>query len=98
MDLMRQNPNVCFQVDISCNMDNWQSVVVFGQFEELKDESASKAREHLFSKVVPLMTSSVIHQHEHWEGGGHELSDQDRIKPLMFRIKVNEKSGRFEKR
>jgi hypothetical protein len=44
------------------------------------------------------MTPSAIHQHEHWEGGGHELSDKDRIKPIMFRIKINEKSGRFEKR
>lgn len=98
IELMRQNPNVCFQVDISCNMDDWQSVLVFGQFEELKEETAVKAREHLFSKVVPLMTSSAIHQHEHWEGLGHELSDLSRIKPIMFRIKVNEKSGRFEKR
>lgn len=98
MELMRENPNVCFQVDLSCNLDNWQSAVIFGQFEELKDEPATKAREHLFSKVVPLMTSSAFHQHEHWEGVGHELSDQDRVKPLMFRIKVNEKSGRFERR
>ena len=98
MELMRQNPNVCFQVDISCNMDNWQSAVVFGQFEELKDETATKAREHLFLFFLSLMKSSVIYQHENWEGGGYELSDEDRIKPLMFRIKVNEKSGRFEKR
>ncbi len=98
LELMRQNPNVCFQVDMSTNLDNWQSAVVFGQFEELKDEKAETAREHLFSKVVPLTTASVIHQHEHWEGSGHELSDQTRIKPVMFRIKVNEKSGRYEKR
>lgn len=98
LELMRQNPNVCFQVDITSNLDNWQSAVIFGQFEELKDEKAAAAREHLFSKVVPLMTASVIHQHEHWEGSGHEIPDQSRIKPIMFRIKVNEKMGRYEKR
>jgi nitroimidazol reductase NimA-like FMN-containing flavoprotein (pyridoxamine 5'-phosphate oxidase superfamily) len=57
---MRQNPNVCFQVDITNNLDNWQSAVIYGQFEELKDEKAEKAREHLFSKVVPLMTGSML--------------------------------------
>ena len=98
MELMRENPNVCFQVDLSCDLNNWQSAIAFGQFEELQDETASTAREFLFSKVLPLMTPSAIHQHEHWEGNGHELSDKDRIKPIMFRIKINEKSGRFEKR
>ena len=98
LELMRENPNVCFQVDLSCDLNNWQSAIAFGQFEELQDETASTAREFLFSKVLPLMTPSAIHQHEHWEGNGHEISDKDQIKPIMFRIKINEKSGRFEKR
>jgi nitroimidazol reductase NimA-like FMN-containing flavoprotein (pyridoxamine 5'-phosphate oxidase superfamily) len=98
LELMRKNPNVCFQVDITNNLDNWQSAVVYGQFEELFDGKAEVAREHLFSKVIPLMTASAIHQHEHWEGLGHELPDKSRIKPVMFRIKVNEKCGRYEKR
>lgn len=98
IDLMRRNSNVCFQVDICNNLDNWQSAVVYGQFEELKEEKSEYARAHLFSKVVPLMTASAIHEHEHGEGTGHELSDKTRIKPLMFRIKINEKFGRFEKK
>ena len=97
LELLRKKPNVCFEVDVSHDMSNWQSVIVYGQFEELVGEDAALARERLFNKVMPLMTSSTIHEHEHCEGKGHELSDKNRVKPIMFRIKINEKTGRFEK-
>lgn len=98
LEIMRKNPNVCFQVDVSHDIFNWQSVLVYGQFEEIKGEDIEEIRETHFSKVMPLMTTSTIHQHEHNEGNGHELADSTRIKPIMFKIIINEKSGRFEKR
>jgi nitroimidazol reductase NimA-like FMN-containing flavoprotein (pyridoxamine 5'-phosphate oxidase superfamily) len=97
MEVLRKNPNVCFEVDIANDISNWQSAVVFGQFEELEKEEMEEARTLLTNKVMPLLTSSSIHLHEHDEGKGHELSDEGRIKPIMFRIKINEKCGRFER-
>src|SRR5688572_33385027 len=35
--IMRENPAVCFQVDVINNMSNWQSVIAWGLFEELND-------------------------------------------------------------
>ena len=96
LELLRKNPNICFEVDIANDISNWQSAVVFGQYEELEKEEAEEARILLFSKAMPLMTRSSIHQHEHDEGEGHDISDKSRIKPIMFRIKINEKTGRFE--
>lgn len=96
LDVLRKNPNVCFEVDIANDISNWQSAVVYGQFEELEKEAAEEARTILFDKAMPLMTKSMIHQHEHDEGQGHELPDKNRVKPIMFRIKINEKSGRFQ--
>ena len=52
LDIMRKNPNVCFQVDIMSDMANWQSVVVFGTFHELAGKEAQKAREYLFDHVL----------------------------------------------
>ncbi|MEN9951332.1 MAG: hypothetical protein RLY85_2084 [Bacteroidota bacterium] len=98
MEMMRQNPNVCFEVDLSNDIFNWQSVLLFGQFEELEELDAAKSRENHVAKIMPLMTGSSIHQHEHWEGNGHELNDAGRMKPIMFRINIHEKMGRFEKR
>lgn len=97
LDLLRKNPNVCFEVDIANDISNWQSAVIYGQFEELDAEKAEEARIELFNKAMPLSTKSAIHLHEHDEGAGHELSDKTRIKPIMFRIKINEKTGRFER-
>jgi nitroimidazol reductase NimA-like FMN-containing flavoprotein (pyridoxamine 5'-phosphate oxidase superfamily) len=98
MEMMRKNPNVCFQVDISTDIFNWQSVLIFGQFEEIDEDEIPETRESHFSKIMPLMTGSRIHEHEHSERSDNTLSDTSRIKPIMFRININEKMGRFEKR
>jgi len=93
---LRRNPSVCFEVDMMTDMANWQCVQVFGRFEELKYGTAEKAREILFNRVFGLMTSSTVHTHEHAVTAG--VDDSNRIKRIMYRIKIRKKSGRFEKR
>jgi len=95
LDIIRKNPNVCFEVDIMVSMNNWKSVVVSGIFKELAGEEADKARKYLFKSVLTLMTSSTIHQHQHEVTG--TVDDSNRIKPVMYKIEINEKTGRFEK-
>ena len=97
LDIMRKNPNVCFQVNLVIDMNNWQSVIIYGQFEELLENKAEDARELLFSRILPLMTKSAIHQYQHEKEPGTDLPDDNRIKPVMFKIRINEKTGRFEK-
>jgi len=95
LKMLRKNPNVCFEVDMMTDMRNWQSVVVYGKFEELKNKEAEKAKEIFFNRVFPLMTSSTVHTY------GHEVTakvdDSARIKHVMYRIKIKKVSGRFEK-
>lgn len=95
LKLLRKNPKVCFEVDMIINMANWQSVLVYGVFEELKNTEAKRAREFLFDRVFPLMTSSTIHPFGHEEKG--KVNDSTRIKPVMYRIKISKITGRFEK-
>src|SRR5262245_40240540 len=45
LNILRNNPNVCFEVDLMMDMANWQSVILQGTFEELDGEEANKARE-----------------------------------------------------
>src|SRR5665213_667913 len=94
LKILRKNPHVCFEVDMMTDMANWQCVLVFGEFEELKSEEAKKARDFLFSRVFTLMTSSTIHAHEHQVT--EELDDSNRVKHIMYRIKIGKTSGRFE--
>jgi uncharacterized protein len=95
LKMLRKNPNVCFEVERMTDMANWQSVIVFGKFEELKDERAKEAREILFGRVFSLMTSSTIHSHEHEVT--EKLDDSNRVKYVMYRIKIKKMTGRFEK-
>lgn len=96
LEILRKNPNVCFEVDSMMDMANWQSVIVYGKFEELEGNEAQKARDSLFDRIFPMMTSSTIHAHEHEVTG--EIDDSNRVKPVMYRIKILEKTGRFEKK
>src|SRR5688572_22040571 len=43
VEWMRANPKVCLEVDERTNSEQWMSVIVFGAYEELPDESRYKA-------------------------------------------------------
>ena len=60
LDILRKNPNVCFEVDSMFDMRNWQCAIVHGKFEELSGLEADNARELLFNRVFPLKTSIAL--------------------------------------
>jgi uncharacterized protein len=95
LDLMRRNPYVCFEVDSMLNMANWESVILWGNFEELEDREAIKAREYLYNRILDLLTSTTVHLHEH--GSPQDTKETNRIKRIMYRIRITEKTGRYEK-
>ena len=94
LEVLRKNNNVCFEVDRMTDMQNWQSVVVYGSFEELTGDDIEKGREILFGHIFSLMTSSTVHYHE--QETAFQLDDSNRVKQVMYRIKIKEMTGRFE--
>lgn len=94
--MLRKNPNVCFEVDMLTDMFNWKSVLVFGEFEELKNEEAIVAKELLYNSIFSLMTGSTVHPHEHGTVAG--IDDKSREKLVMYRIKIKSITGRLEKK
>lgn len=96
LKILRENPNVCFEVDSMENMVNWRSVIITGTFVELTGEEALDARKYLFNHMWPYLTSATIHPHEHNESIA-PVDDSNRVKPIMFAIKILHKTGRFEK-
>ncbi len=42
IEMMRKNPNVCFQIENVTNAHKWQSAIVWGTFEELSNEAQKK--------------------------------------------------------
>ncbi len=94
--IMRENPKVCFQVDAMEDMTNWRSVIAWGVYEELKKEKDQRnALKIIFDRFVPYATSESVrpaHDFTH----APEVVEKGK-KAVVYRIKVLEKTGRFEK-
>lgn len=95
INMMRIDPQVCFQVDIMNNMADWQSVIAWGVYEELKHATErNEALQKLMNRQLPLLSSETTHLSPVWPFTPHEISE---IKGVVFRILVTQKTGRFEK-
>lgn len=92
MELMRENPRVCFEVEQIRHWTNWKSVIAWGVFEELEGQAAEDARQLLQMRLTPLMAfEAKLAESEQPMAPG--LSDRAL---LMYRIRLDERSGRFE--
>ena len=93
--MMRTNPNICFEVDVMHNMGNWKSVIAWGVFEELTEKNDKKiAIQKLHNRIVPEVASKTLQLSTQWPFVPDDLND---IKGIVFRIRLSEKTGRFEK-
>ena len=93
--MMRENPKVCFEVEVMENMANWKSVICWGKFEELTDKNErNKGIQKLLDRVLPLLASKTVQISPHWPFPPQDLGE---IKGIVFRIFLEEKTGRFEK-
>ncbi len=94
IEMMRKNPAVCFEVDNTHNLADWESVIAWGEFEELTEkEGCNYALQLLNSRVLPMATSMTIRLGDTWPF----RSDYREIDGIFFRIRLQKKSGRFEK-
>lgn len=95
ISMMRKNPNVCFQVDSFDDMADWKSVIAWGVFEELTDEKKrTKGLKILIDRALPGVSSETMKLSPAWP---FPTSDYTQIKGIVFRIRLTDKTGRFEK-
>jgi len=93
--IMRENPNVCFEVDRIDDLGNWQSVIAWGRYEELSGTAADRAIAHFLTKLLPITIRSktshtpkdLTHQHR---------AQSEGLPAVTFCIRLIEKTGRFE--
>ena len=94
INMMRENPSVCFEVDSLSNMANWKSVICWGEFEELTDK---KKREYalkvLLQRTLPIITSKTVQLSPHWP---FPPAEYEYIDGIVYRIFLKKKTGRFE--
>ncbi|MCO6496190.1 MAG: pyridoxamine 5'-phosphate oxidase family protein [Chitinophagaceae bacterium] len=94
VQMMRNNPSVCFQMDMLEDMANWKSVIIQGTFEELNDNDRDKGLKVLLARELPALVSETVKLTPLWPFPETKYDD---IPGIVFRIKVNEISGRFER-
>jgi uncharacterized protein len=87
IDWMRANPLVCVEIDDVTSREDWETAVVFGQYEELTDIAeyvhARKDAEILFQRR-PMW----------WEPSTVPLAGHQAQTAILFRILIDRMSGR----
>ena len=92
--IMRENPNICFEVEEMKDMANWKTVILQGEFVELhRPAEINRAMEILLKRYLPMISSVTTHLGKHWP---FHPDDAAEIDGITFKIKIKEKSGRFE--
>lgn len=95
IDMMRKNPAVCFETDAMENMANWKSVIAQGFYEEISQPDERRAAlDALLQRILPIVSSETTHLTPHWPFPPDNLND---IRGIVFRIRLEQKSGRFER-
>ena len=93
--MMRKNPQVCFEVDHIHNLANWQSVIIFGKYEELKGKVAEEVLQMIANRIHPVSTSETsVPRHGLERPHSTTASDSEMV---VFRIKIKQATGKFEK-
>lgn len=96
IEMMRKNPSVCFQVDEMKSFTNWKSVIAWGEYQELINERERYEAMKLFvDRMLYMKISETAIPPELSENRVHPRSP-GMIKPIIYRIVLIEKTGRFE--
>lgn len=92
IQMMRKNPNVCFQVEHIENMARWQSVICWGDFEELKDrDQRDKAISVLKNRIEAVVDSDALRRSAQWP---FSIDDSKEVKGILFCIHIHKKTGK----
>ena len=108
--MMRNNQNVCFEIDWMKDMSNWKSVIVYGTFEELNGDDANNGLKILMKSIM----SNLDRKSSPTEASGHDnlgienfafqhsflspflhSKNKEIFEIVVYRIKVNEVTGKF---
>jgi nitroimidazol reductase NimA-like FMN-containing flavoprotein (pyridoxamine 5'-phosphate oxidase superfamily) len=96
IQMMRENPHVCFEVDNAVNPADWQSVIAWGTFEELTGKAATAGLELLLRRLLPYVTGETTTPSDGIPGSAKVKKLKREV--LVCRVNLVEMTGRFEKR
>jgi len=96
IDMMRKNPEVCFQADAITSLQNWESVICWGKFEEITDMlEREHAMQKIINRVMPLMQGENAQPSHGFTSDASEIGFE--VELILYKIMLSKKTGRFEK-
>ena len=97
IDMMRKNPEVCFEVDEIEDVFKWKSAIVWGRFEELTDmDEKQQAMQGIIHRIMPLANNPTDHPSHGITANESDIGTS--VELIVYKIAVTKKSGRFENR
>lgn len=95
IEIMRQNPNVCFQVDEIHSIFRWQSAILWGSYEEIIDPAKKhQAMQGITHRLMPMVTTPSGHPSHGITSSETDL--RNNIELIVYKINITEKTGKFE--
>jgi uncharacterized protein len=94
IDMLRKNPEVCFEIDKLDSLAAWKSIIIWGKYEEVEnEEERNKALKILLNRAYPFIVTEKMKLGSDWPFTSDNLS---LIKGVVFRINIKEMSGRYD--
>ena len=90
IEWMRTNPRVCLEIDERTSHDQWQSIVIFGQYEELPDLPQFEAAR---AKALKLLQKHALWWEPALIGAEHRDVPHSE-KAIFYRIRIGRITGR----
>jgi nitroimidazol reductase NimA-like FMN-containing flavoprotein (pyridoxamine 5'-phosphate oxidase superfamily) len=96
INMMRKDPEVCFQADAITNLRNWESVICWGKFVEITDMFERQfAMQMIINKVMPLMHNDTAQPSHGFTEDASEVGDT--VELILYKIVLSKKTGKFER-
>lgn len=95
IEAMRKSTSVAFQIDEITSLDNWKSVLILGEYEELTGIDA-KHLLHVFSEGVKKVILEKENRSTEFIGDFSSKLDTDGY-PIVYRINISEIKGKQKK-
>lgn len=93
--MMRQNPQVCFEVDEMKDFTNWRSVIIFGRYVEItEEEEQRKVMDEYVESMMRIKLSETALLPEIHAARLHPRNGP--LETVIYKIVVESMSGRFE--
>lgn len=86
IEIMRHNPNVCFEIDEISHTALWRSVIARGLYEELKQE-----RERM--EAMKIFSTHTLKLNATGKSFTDEATKYQSAKPVIYRIILYDKTG-----